>query len=486
MTHPVDELKTLGRLQQAYINGQWVTLSSTRSHNIINPSDESLIGELTLGIADDADTAIQAAAAAFSAWSQTSVDERLAILDGVIALFEARAEQLAHILSTEMGAPINYARTAHVPLALAHLQVARDNLASYEFTKMRGTTAIAREPIGVAGLITPWNWPLYQITAKVGPAIASGCTVVLKPSELSPLSALAFADILHDAGVPAGVFNLLNGDGPEVGSVLSSHPLVDMVSITGSTRAGILVAQAAAPTVKRVAQELGGKSPNIILPDADLQAAIGPGVLACMRNNGQSCSAPTRMLVPREQLAEAEQLAIEAVNTIVIGRSDNETATHGPLANRAQFERVQLMIEKGLSEDAKCITGGVGRPDGFEAGFFVRPTIFSDVTNDMAIAREEIFGPVLCMIPYDTVDEAIAMANDTVYGLAAHVQSKNLNEARRVARLLRSGQVHINYPAWDAHAPFGGYKQSGSGREFGLEGFEEYLETKAIVGFDEA
>lgn len=283
MTHPVDELKTLGRLQQAYINGQWVTLSSTRSHNIVDPSDESLIGELTLGSADDADTAIQAAAAAFPDWSQTSVDERLAILDGVIALFEARAEQLAQILSTEMGAPINYARTAHVPLALAHLQVARDNLASYEFTQMRGTTAIAREPIGVAGLITPWNWPLYQITAKVGPAIATGCTVVLKPSERSPLSALAFADILHDAGVPAGVFNLLNGDGPEVGSVLSSHPLVDMVSITGSTRAGILVAQAAAPTVKRVAQELGGKSPNIILPDADLQAAIGPGVLACMR-----------------------------------------------------------------------------------------------------------------------------------------------------------------------------------------------------------
>ena len=286
--------------------------------------------------------------------------------------------------------------------------------------------------------------------------------------------------------MPAGVFNLLNGDGPEVGSVLSSHPLVDMVSITGSTRAGISVAQAAASTVKRVAQELGGKSPNIILPDADLQAAIGPGVLACMRNNGQSCSAPTRMLVPREKLAEAEQLAIEAVNTIVIGRSDNETATHGPLANRAQFERVQLMIEKGLSEDAKCITGGVGRPEGFETGFFVRPTIFSDVTNDMAIAREEIFGPVLCMLPYDTVDEAVAIANDTVYGLAAHVQSKNLNEARRVARLIRSGQVHINYPAWDAHAPFGGYKQSGSGREFGLEGFEEYLETKAIVGFGEA
>jgi len=383
-----------------------------------------------------------------------------------------------------MGATLSYALSTQVPLAAAHIRVARENLASYEFTKMRGTTAITREPIGVAGLITPWNWPLYQITAKVGPAVAAGCSVVLKPSELSPLSALTFAEIMHDAGIPAGVFNLVNGNGAEVGEPLASHPDVDMISITGSTRAGVLVAQAAAPTVKRVAQELGGKSPNILLPDADFPNAVGPGVLAGMRNNGQSCSAPTRMLVPRERLADVEKLATSALDAIVIGHADNELATHGPLANRAQFERVQSMIQRGIDEGARCIAGGVGRPEGFDRGFYAQPTIFSNVTTDMAIAQEEIFGPVLCLIPYDSVEHAVEIANDTVYGLGAHVQSTNLEAARTVARQIRSGQVLINYPAWDPQAPFGGYKQSGSGREYGIEGLEEYLETKAIVGYD--
>ena len=349
---------------------------------------------------------------------------------------------------------------------------------------MRGTTAITREPIGVAGLITPWNWPLYQITAKVGPAIAAGCSVVLKPSELSPLSALAFAEIMHDAGIPAGVFNLVNGNGSDVGEPMASHPDVDMVSITGSTRAGVLVAQAAAPTVKRVGQELGGKSPNILLPDADFANAVGPGVQAGMRNNGQSCSAPTRMLVPRERLAEVEKLARDAAESIVIGLADDELATHGPLSNRAQFERVQTMIQRGIDEGARCVTGGTGRPDGFTRGFYTRPTIFSDVTPEMTVAREEIFGPVLCLIPYDSVEHAVEIANDSVYGLSAHVQSADHNAARSVARQLRCGQVLINYPAWDPQAPFGGYKQSGTGREYGLEGLEEYLETKAIVGYD--
>ena len=406
------------------------------------------------------------------------------MLDKVLELIDERADKLANLMSLEMGATLSYALSTQVPLAAAHIRVARENLASYEFTKMRGTTAITREPIGVAGLITPWNWPLYQITAKVGPAVAAGCSVVLKPSELSPLSALTFAEIMHDAGIPAGVFNLVNGNGAEVGEPLASHPDVDMISITGSTRAGVLVAQAAAPTVKRVAQELGGKSPNILLPDADFPNAVGPGVLAGMRNNGQSCSAPTRMLVPRERLADVEKLATSALDAIVIGHADNELATHGPLANRAQFERVQSMIQRGIDEGARCIAGGVGRPEGFDRGFYAQPTIFSNVTTDMAIAQEEIFGPVLCLIPYDSVEHAVEIANDTVYGLGAHVQSTKLEAARTVARQIRSGQVLINYPAWDPQAPFGGYKQSGSGREYGIEGLEEYLETKAIVGYD--
>jgi aldehyde dehydrogenase (NAD+) len=356
-------------------------------------------------------------------------------------------------------------------------------LRTYPFLSLEGATATAKEPIGVCALITPWNWPLYQITAKVAPAIAAGCTVVLKPSELSPYSALLFAQLMHDAGAPAGVFNLVNGTGDVVGAALAAHPDVDMISITGSTRAGVLVAQAAAPTVKRVVQELGGKSPNLFLDDADFSQGVAKGVLAGMRNVGQSCSAPTRMLVPMARLAEVEALAAQAAAGILVGDPRRDETTMGPIANAAQFRRVQEMIAAGIDEGAKLVCGGLGRPDGFDHGFFVRPTVFSEVTPDMRIAREEIFGPVLSILPYRDEEEAIAIANDTVYGLGSHLQSRDPERARRVASRIRAGQVLINYPAWDGRAAFGGYKRSGNGREYGVHGLEEYLETKAIIGY---
>jgi acyl-CoA reductase-like NAD-dependent aldehyde dehydrogenase len=413
----------------------------------------------------------------------TSPQERAARLDRVHALLLERTELFAQALTMEMGAPISYARGAHVPLAAEHIRVARDNLANYPFRVRRGTTAIVREPIGVCALITPWNWPIYQITAKVGPALAAGCTVVLKPSELSPLSALLFAEVIADADVPAGVFNLVSGSGTEVGASLAAHPQVDMVSITGSTRAGVLVAEAAAPTVKRVAQELGGKSPNVVLPDADLPRAVSLGVAAAFRNMGQSCSAPTRLIVPRSVLNQVDELAVAATEQMIVGDPFAEATTHGPLANRAQFERVQRMVEAGIDEGAKLVAGGRGRPAGLSKGFYARPTVFSNVRTDMTIAQQEIFGPVLAILPYDMVEEAVTIANDTVYGLGAHVQGTDKTLLHAVAARIQSGQVHLNYPAWDPQAPFGGYKQSGNGREYGIEGMEEYMEVKSILGF---
>lgn len=483
MATSINSLFPTERLSQAYINGQWQDIETNNFLAIVDPSTEQAVGQLALANNKEVDLAVAAAKKAFISWSETSTKERADILKKVHTLILERTEELAQALSLEMGAAINYARTTHVPLAAEHVRVAIENLSTYEFTTIRNKTAIAREPIGVCGLITPWNWPLYQVTAKVAPALAAGCTVILKPSELSPLSGFLFAQIMHDAGVPAGVFNLLNGNGESVGSPLSSHVDVDMVSITGSTRAGVQVAIAAAPTVKRVAQELGGKSPNIILPDADLEKAIAPGVAACFRNVGQSCSAPTRMLVPREKLAEIEQLAVKALEDIKIGKPEDEESTHGPVSNGAQFMRVQSLIQQGIDEGAELIAGGVGRPEGLERGFFVKPTIFSNVSNDMTIAQEEIFGPVLSIIPYDTVEEAVAIANDTIYGLSAHVQGTDMEQVKSVARKIRSGQVHLNYPAWDPCVPFGGYKSSGTGREFGIEGLEEYLEIKAIIGY---
>ncbi|WAS58965.1 aldehyde dehydrogenase family protein [Burkholderia ambifaria] len=480
---PVRHLKEAGRLDRFFIDGDWVLPDDGDRFAVVCPSTEDSLCDIPLGTARDADRAVQAARNAFERWAATSPQQRAALLDRVHALMLERAESFAMALALEMGAPIAYARGAHVPLAAEHIRVARDNLARYPFVTRRGTTAVVREPIGVCALITPWNWPIYQITAKVGPALAAGCTVVLKPSELSPLSALLFAEVIADAGVPAGVFNLVSGSGEAVGAALSSHPEVDMVSITGSTRAGVLVAQAAAPTVKRVAQELGGKSPNVVLPDADLQQAIAPGVAAAFRNMGQSCSAPTRMIVPRDALGAVEELAVAAAQRLIVGDPFDDATTHGPLANRAQFGRVAQMIDVGIDERAKLIAGGPGRPAGFDRGFYARPTIFSDVRTDMAIAQQEIFGPVLAILPYDTVDEAVAIANDTVYGLGAHVQGADKERARAVAARIRSGQVHLNYPAWDPQAPFGGYKQSGNGREYGVEGMEEYMEIKSVVGY---
>ncbi|MDG0024772.1 aldehyde dehydrogenase family protein [Trinickia sp. Y13] len=483
MSSPVRHLMQAGRLHRFFIGGQWVAPEGTDRIAVVSPSTEDAVCDIVLGNEHDADQAVRAARKAFAGWSATPPQERAALLDRVHALMLERAELFAMALTTEMGAPISYARAAHVPLAAEHIRVARDNLASYPFRVQRGTTAVVREPIGVCALITPWNWPIYQITAKVGPALAAGCTVVLKPSELSPLSALLFAEVIEDAGVPPGVFNLVMGTGAQVGTLLASHPQVDMVSITGSTRAGVLVAQAAAPTVKRVAQELGGKSPNVVLPDADLPRAISLGVAAAFRNMGQSCSAPTRLIVPRAALGQVEALAVSATEQMIVGDPFADATTHGPLANRAQFGRVQTMIEAGIDERAKLIVGGPGRPEGLSRGFYARPTIFSDVRTEMAIAQEEIFGPVLAILPYESVEEAIAIANDTVYGLGAHVQGTDKALVRAVAAQIQSGQVHLNYPAWDPQAPFGGYKQSGNGREYGIEGMEEYMEVKSILGF---
>lgn len=466
-----------------YIDGRWCSALTPGSVAVINPATEEVVAHVASGSGEDVDRAVAAARAAFAGWSATAVETRAQMLGKIYDLIIERKEELAQAISLEMGASITSARAMQVPLAAEHVRVARDLLSSYRFQTVEGSTAIAREPIGVCALITPWNWPLYQITAKVAPAIAAGCTVVLKPSELSPLSALLFAQLVHDAGLPAGVFNLVNGSGPQVGGALAAHPDVDMISITGSNRAGALVAQAAAVTVKRVTQELGGKSPNILLPDADFPKAVAQGVMSAFRNVGQSCSAPTRMIVPKSRLAEVEALAATTANAIIVGDPRSEETVLGPIANEAQYSRVQAMIEAGLNEGAKLICGGPGRVEGHDKGFYARPTVFSNVGTGMRIAQEEIFGPVLCIIAYDTIDEAVAIANDTVYGLGAHVQGLDLDLARAVAARIRAGQVHLNYPAWNPMAPFGGYKRSGNGREYGVHGFEEYLETKAIVGF---
>ena len=414
-----------------YIDGGWSAPLDPVSIAVINPATEEVVAHVASGSAADVDRAVAAARAAFASWSGTSPHARAQVIGRIYELIIERKEQLAQAISLEMGASISSARAMQVPLAAEHVRVARDLLATYRFHTVEGGTAIEREPIGVCGLITPWNWPLYQITAKVAPAIAAGCTVVLKPSELSPLSALLFANLVHDAGLPPGVFNLVNGSGAEVGAAMAAHADIDMISITGSNRAGALVAQAAAPTVKRVTQELGGKSPNVLLPDTDFAKAVPLGVMSAFRNVGQSCSAPTRMIVPRENLAQVEALARDAARSLVVGDPLSEATALGPIANGAQFERVQHLIRVGIEEDgAELLCGGPGRAAGFDKGFYTRPTVFSDVDNAMRIAQEEIFGPVLCIIAYETVDEAVAIANDTVYGLGAHVQGQDLDLAR--------------------------------------------------------
>ncbi|WDF74161.1 aldehyde dehydrogenase family protein [Novosphingobium sp. KACC 22771] len=467
-----------------YVRGEWkAPIVVAEPIPVFSPVTEEMIGTVAACGPADVDAAVAAARAAFPAFSASSREERLALLGRILTLMEERAEMLAQVISQEIGCAITFARAAHVPFGLAHVRAAIEVLRDFRFLSQQGTTAIAREAIGVCGLITPWNWPLYQITAKLAPALAAGCTVVLKPSELSPFSAQLLAQIIEDAGTPPGVFNMVTGTGEVVGAAMSAHPDIDMISITGSTRAGVLVAQAAAPTVKRVTQELGGKSPNILLDDADFARVVPLGVAAGMRNVGQSCSAPTRMLVPQSRLAEVEQLAADAANALVVGDPAQDATDLGPVANRNQFDKVQQMIGIGLAEGARLICGGPGKPEGLERGLYCRPTIFICPDHTMRIAQEEIFGPVLCIIPYADEEEAVRIANDTVYGLGAHVQSGDLDRARRVAGRIRSGQVHINHPAWDGFAAFGGYKQSGNGREYGRFGLEEYLETKAILGF---
>ena len=470
--------------KQFYIDGAWVDPVTPRDHHVINPATEEAIATISLGSEADAVKAILAARAAFDGYSNSSVDERVAILEKIIALYSARLGDIAQAISSEMGAPMWLASTAQAPSGLGHFMVALKALKEFAWESSRGNTRIRYEAVGVCGLITPWNWPMNQISCKVGPALAAGCTLVLKPSELAPLDAMILADIIHEAGVPKGVFNLVNGDGPGVGTTLATHPEIDFVSFTGSTRAGIEIAKGAAPTVKRIAQELGGKSPNIVLPDADIEKAVTSGVTQVMMNTGQSCNAPTRMFVPKDKQDEAIAVAKAAADAVVVADPAGEGRfTVGPLANARQFEKVQSMIEIGIKEGATLVAGGVGRPDGFNRGYFVRPTVFANATNEMTIAREEIFGPVLTIIPYETEADAIRMANDTVYGLSGYVQSENLDHARAVAKQIRAGMIHINGASIDQAAPFGGYKQSGNGREWSDFGLEEFLEVKADMGY---
>ena len=467
-----------------YINGEWVTPLGKDRLGVENPATEEIVTDIALGSMADADRAIAAARAAFDGFTETPVAERIALLERILVEYDARAEDFAQAMRMEMGAPITWAREAQVWAGQVHLQSTIAAAKAFHWEESRGSTRIIREGIGVCALITPWNWPLNQIVCKVAPAIAAGCTMVLKPSEIAPLSGLLWAEVCDAAGVPAGVFNLINGTGPEVGVRLSSHPDVDMVSFTGSTRAGVQVAQSAAPTVKRVAQELGGKSANIILPSADIAAAVAQGVEACMANTGQSCDAPTRMFIPRGSEPVAFAAAQEAVAGVVVGDTMDAAVTMGPLVSRAQYDKVQGLIAKGIAEGATVVTGGLGRPDGMNRGHYAQATVFGDVTPGMTVEREEIFGPVLVILSYDTVDQAVTMANNTVYGLAAYVQG-DLAEARAVARHLRAGQVNVNGPEWDTFAPFGGHKQSGNGREYADWGIHDFCEIKAIVGYGE-
>jgi len=465
-----------------YIDGQWVEPVELKTLDVENPATEEVAGKIALGSAADVDKAVMAARKAFPAWSQTSREERLDVLNRILVEYQKRFGDLAVAVTEEMGAPASLAQRAQVPIGMGHLSTAVEVLKTFKFEEERGPTLIVKEAIGVCSFITPWNWPLNQIVCKVAPAIATGCTMVLKPSEVAPFSGQIFAEIMHAAGVPAGVFNMVHGDGLGVGVPMSSHPEVDMVSFTGSTRAGIEVAKNAAPTVKRVAQELGGKSPNIVLDDDAFAKGVARGVSTMMTNSGQSCNAPTRMLVPAARMDEAIVVAREAASQITVG-DPNGNSMLGPVVNKTQFDKIQKLIQAGIDEGATVVIGGTGRPEGLDKGYYVQPTVFANVTNDMTIAKEEIFGPVLSILGYETLDQAIETGNDTEYGLAAYVQSADLAKAREVASKLRAGQVSINGGGGDMMAPFGGYKMSGNGREWGDFGFHEFLETKAILGY---
>jgi len=467
-----------------YINGEWVDPIEKRSLDVDNPTTEQVSGQIAIGSSADVDRAVEAARKAFITWSQTSREERLEVLGNILTEYQKRASDLADAVTEEMGAPASLAAGPQVGLGLGHLATAIDVLKNFQFEEQHGSTLVVKEPIGVCGLITPWNWPINQIAVKVYPALATGCTLVIKPSEVAPYSAQIFTEIIDAAGVPAGVYNLVYGDGPGVGAALSSHPDIDMVSFTGSTRAGIEVAKNAAATVKRVTQELGGKSPNIVLDDEDFAKSVTAGTSVMMMNSGQSCNAPSRMLVPKSRMDEAIAVAREVAGAVKVGDADDKNAI-GPVASKAQFDKIQGLLQKGIDEGATLVVGGTGRPDGLDAGYFVKPTVFANVTNDMTIAREEIFGPVLCILGYDDLDQAVEIGNDTEYGLAGYVSGADLDQARAVARRIRAGSVAINH-GFDMAAPFGGYKRSGNGREWGQFAFDEYLETKAALGYSPA
>ena len=471
---------------QFYINGEWVDPSDPKYLDVINPATEESIGKIAMGNSTDVDKAVAAAKEAFESFSQTSKEERLALMGKIIEVYQSRYDEVAETISSEMGAPLWLSKAAQAATGAGHFGTFMEVLKNYNFDEDKGTTRLRKEPVGVCGLITPWNWPINQIACKVAPALAAGCTMVLKPSEVSPLNAILFAEILHEAGVPAGVFNLVNGDGLSVGEAMSSHADIDMMSFTGSTRAGVAVAKASADTVKRVSQELGGKSANIILDDADFNQSIAGGVTGCFMNSGQSCNAPTRMLVPSDRQEEAVAIAKATAEATVVGDPKEVTPGGiGPVVSEVQFNKIQALIEKGIEEGATLVAGGPGKPEGFNAGYYVKPTIFSDVSNDMTIAREEIFGPVLSILPYKNEDEAISIANDTEYGLSGYV-SGSQEKAQKFAEKFRSGNVHVNGAGPDFNAPFGGYKKSGNGREWGDLGFEEFLEIKAILGYNAA
>jgi aldehyde dehydrogenase (NAD+) len=465
-----------------YINGQWLASDGGSLRDIINPATEQAIGQVSFGTARDVDQAVAAAREAFHELSQWTVPQRLELLGRIIDAYQARYDDMAAAITAEMGAPTELARKAQAASGIGHLQAAMSALQSMAMEEALDGTRVLKEPVGVCGLITPWNWPINQITCKFAPALAAGCTMVLKPSEIAPVNATIFAEILAAAGVPAGVFNLVHGDGPGVGAAMSAHPGIDMMSFTGSTRAGILVAKAAADTVKRVAQELGGKSANIILESAPLEQAVVTGLRMMFSNSGQSCNAPSRMLVPASRYEQAVAIAAAMAEQTVVGDPQAEGTHIGPVISENQFNKIQGLIEEGIAEGARVAAGGPGRPEGLETGYYVKPTVFRDVRNEMTIAREEIFGPVLCMIPYLNLDEAIDIANDTVYGLSGYVYGATPEEAMAVARRLRTGMVHLNGAPTDIQAPFGGYKQSGNGREWGAHGIEDFLEIKAVMG----
>ena len=474
--------------RQFYINGQWVDPVKANDLDVINPSNEQVCAVISLGDQADTDAAVAAASAAFPGWSTTPGDERIALVEKLLGVYLKRADEMADAISTEMGAPIDLASTAQAGSGISHIRNFIRAAKSFEFERRLGDHApndrIIYEPVGVCGLITPWNWPMNQVTLKVTPALLTGCTMILKPSEIAPLSSLLFADFVHEAGIPAGVFNLVNGDGMGVGTQLSVHPDVDMISFTGSTRAGIAISKNAADTLKRVHLELGGKGANIIFADAD-ENAVKRGALHCFNNTGQSCNAPTRMLVQREIYDRAVAQAKAAAELSTVGPACEHGRHIGPLVSEMQFDKVQALINKGIEEGAKLVAGGTGRPEGFEQGYYVKPTVFADVDNDMTIAREEIFGPVLSIIPFDTEEQAIQIANDTVYGLTNYVQSSDDARRSRMARKLRSGMVEMNGQPRGAGSPFGGMKASGNGREGGVWGLEDFLEVKAVSGWAE-